>query len=187
MMGTILITVDGRPALTTQQLAAEFGLDTSGARTAFRRAGITPIGQLDGRTPLYEAATSRAAMARRPGRGGRGGRHRARTPSRPGAPVATDSGLARAWLSEHNGQILRLAAILVDHRDELADLVDGPAQAELLLNIDGAGELMDSPRASMELAGAVAMAVHLLRPAAARPVEDREVAAALAQGLALLW
>jgi hypothetical protein len=186
-MGTILITVDGRPALTTHQLAAEFGLDPSGARTAFRRVGIRPIEQLDGRTPLYDAAASRALLAGRPGRGGSAGRHLVRRAARHGASAAVDSGQARAWLAEHNGQVLRLAAILVDHRDELADLVDGPARTELLLNIDGAGELMDSPRASTDLAGAVAMAVHLLRPEAARPVQDREVAAALAQGRDLFW
>lgn len=184
-MGTIRITVDGRPALTTHQLAAEFSLDPSGARTAFRRAGIRPVAQLDGRTPLYEAAPSRAALAARPGRGGvEGRRHRAARAANTPVP---DPGQGRAWLAEHNGQMLRLAALLVDHRDELAALVDGPARAELLLNIDGAGKLMDSPRASLDLAGAVAMAVHLLRPGAARPVPDHEVAAALAQGYALLW
>lgn len=184
-MGTIVITVDGKPALTTHQLAAEFGLDPSGARTAFRRAGIRPIDHLDGRTPLYEAASSRTALARRPGRRGVEGR-RLRRAARAATPVA-DSGQSRAWLAEHNGQVLRLAALLVDHRDELADLVDGPARAELLLNIDAAGELMDSPRASIELTGAIAMAVHLLRPSAARPVLDTEVAGVLARGRELLW
>jgi hypothetical protein len=187
-MGRILITVDGRPVLTTHQLASEFGLDPTGARTAFRRAGLAPVAHLDGRTPLYAAAAARQALTGRPGRGGPGmPRPSDREPRQHGGPDTGASGQAREWMAEHNVQVLHLAGTLVDWRDELAGLVDGPARDELLINIDAAGELMVSPRATVELLGAVALAVHLLRPGAARPVADPEVAAELAHGLALLW
>ncbi len=71
-MGVILITVDGRPAVTTRQLAKEFGLDPASARSAVRRVRLEPVDHLDERTPLYDAATARAALSGRPGKGGPG-------------------------------------------------------------------------------------------------------------------
>lgn len=71
-MGSIVITVDGRPALTTRQLATEFDLDQASARKAIQRVGLAAVDHLDERTPLYDAETARAALAGRPGKGGPG-------------------------------------------------------------------------------------------------------------------
>lgn len=67
-----MITVDGREALTTRQLATEFDLDPASARTAIKRVELVPVDHLDERTPLYDAVTAREALAGRPGRGGPG-------------------------------------------------------------------------------------------------------------------
>jgi hypothetical protein len=71
-MGLIEITVDGRPALTTRQLAEEFGIDPASTRKAIQRLDLAPIEHLDDRTPLYDAEAARAAMNARPGKGGPG-------------------------------------------------------------------------------------------------------------------
>jgi hypothetical protein len=68
-VGTIRITVDGKLALTTRQLAAELGLEPTSVRVAVRRLGIDPVEHLDDRTPLYAAATVRKAIRARPGKG----------------------------------------------------------------------------------------------------------------------
>ncbi|WP_433796139.1 hypothetical protein [Actinoplanes sp. CA-252034] len=70
-MTEIVITVDGRAALTTRQLGEEFGLDPASARTAVRRVGLEPVAHLDDRTPLYDATTARDALRNRPGKGRR--------------------------------------------------------------------------------------------------------------------
>lgn len=65
----IKITLNGKHAMTLAQLAAALGLarDTA-VRHALRRAGITPDGHLDARTPLYLAAPTLKALKARPGR-----------------------------------------------------------------------------------------------------------------------
>lgn len=68
-MPTIRITVDGKQALTTRQLAEEFHLDPASVRSAIKRLGLEPVAHLDERTPLYAAAPARKAMRERPGRG----------------------------------------------------------------------------------------------------------------------
>lgn len=68
-MGQVRITVDGKLALTTRQLAAELGLDPASVRSAIKRLGLQPVEHLDERTPLYAAAPARKALAARPGRG----------------------------------------------------------------------------------------------------------------------
>ncbi|GGQ85899.1 hypothetical protein [Couchioplanes azureus] len=99
-----------------------------------------------------------------------------------------DEGRAREWLDAHGSQLRALADLLVDFRDDLLELVDqGPAREELIRNIDAAGVHLNSRRPTQELCTAVALAVHLLRPAVARPVSDPVVREQLAQGLRLLW
>lgn len=68
-MATIRITVDGRLALTTGQLADEFGLTPAGMRTILGRLGVDAVAKLDDRTPLYPAVETRKALRERPGRG----------------------------------------------------------------------------------------------------------------------
>jgi hypothetical protein len=67
-MPEIRITVDGKLALTTAQLAAEFGIGESGMRDALRREGIEPVATLLGR-PLYAAVATRRQLRARPGKG----------------------------------------------------------------------------------------------------------------------
>lgn len=69
-MPEIRITVDGKLALTTGQLAEEFGIGESGMRDALRRDGIEPVAMLLGR-PLYAAVSTRRELRARPGRGNR--------------------------------------------------------------------------------------------------------------------
>lgn len=68
-MPTIRITVDGKQALTTRQLAEEFSLDSASVRSAIKRLGLEPAAHLDERTPLYAAVAARKALRARPGRG----------------------------------------------------------------------------------------------------------------------
>ncbi|OJF14546.1 hypothetical protein EDD30_7692 [Couchioplanes caeruleus] len=99
-----------------------------------------------------------------------------------------DEGRAREWLDAHSAQLRALADTLVDCREELLELVDdGPAHDELVRNIDAAGTLLNSRRPTQDLCTAVALAVHLLRPAVARPASNPVVREQLAQGLRLLW
>jgi hypothetical protein len=98
-----------------------------------------------------------------------------------------DEGRAREWLDEHAAQIYQLADVLVDARDDVADLVTGPARDEVLHCVDQVGMLMLSRRVSQDLCTAVALAVHLLRPGAAAPVDDPVLADRLDAGRRLLW
>jgi hypothetical protein len=70
----IRILVDGKLALTTAQAAAEFGYDpkASTMRTIIRELGLTPVADLDARTPLYGAVELRKAVNARPGKGAPG-------------------------------------------------------------------------------------------------------------------
>jgi hypothetical protein len=105
-----------------------------------------------------------------------------------GEQAVGDPGRAREWLNAHAAELRALADVLIDHRDELLELVDsGPAREELARSIDRAGTLMNSRRPSEEFCGEVAMAVHLLRPTAAQPAEDPAVRDELARGQRLLW
>lgn len=68
----IHITLNGQHAMTRPQLAVALGLppaagDTA-VRHALRRAGITPDGHLDARTPLYLAEPTLQRLRARPGR-----------------------------------------------------------------------------------------------------------------------
>lgn len=65
---TIRITVDGKRALTVDQLAGETGLKPGSLRPALKRLGVTPDAQLDARTPLYLAAPTLRRLRERPGR-----------------------------------------------------------------------------------------------------------------------
>lgn len=69
MAPEIRITVDGKLALTTAQLAAEMGIEPVTARTEIKRLAITPVAHLDSRTPLYAAVPTRKTMRERTGRG----------------------------------------------------------------------------------------------------------------------
>ena len=74
-MPIIKITVDGRPALTTEQAAARYGLTHSSMRSALTRLaklGLAPVAKLDGRKPLWDPRALDEAMGGRPGRGRRG-------------------------------------------------------------------------------------------------------------------
>jgi hypothetical protein len=68
----VRITLNGKHAMTRPQLAAALGLDPAAGDTtvrhALRRAGRTPDGHLDGRTPLYLAAPTLKRLRDRPGR-----------------------------------------------------------------------------------------------------------------------
>lgn len=68
----VRITLNGKHAMTRPMLAAALGLAQDAADTtvrhALRRAGITPDGHLDGRTPLYYATPTLKALRARPGR-----------------------------------------------------------------------------------------------------------------------
>jgi hypothetical protein len=55
-MPTIKITVDGKPAHTTDQLATMYEIQPGSMRMRLHRHGIEPVANLDGRTPLYLAA-----------------------------------------------------------------------------------------------------------------------------------
>ncbi|HET8640560.1 MAG TPA: hypothetical protein VFM37_01415 [Pseudonocardiaceae bacterium] len=68
-MARLKILVDGRLALTTAMLAAEFGLSPQAIRMAIMRLGIEPVDEIDARTPLYPAVATRAKLRARPGRG----------------------------------------------------------------------------------------------------------------------
>ena len=68
-MARIRITVDGKLALTTRQLAEELKLDPASVRKTIQRLGLEPVDHLDERTPLYAAVATRAAMKGRPGKG----------------------------------------------------------------------------------------------------------------------
>lgn len=65
----IKITLNGKHAMTLAQLSDATGMpaDTT-LRHALRRAGITPDGHLDGRTPLYLVAPTLRKLKARPGR-----------------------------------------------------------------------------------------------------------------------
>lgn len=52
----IRITVDGKPAHTTDQLAALHGIRPDSMRKRLQRQEVKPIAYLDARTPLYDAA-----------------------------------------------------------------------------------------------------------------------------------
>jgi len=96
----------------------------------------------------------------------RGGEHP------PTAAETEHAGRVDRWLVEHHPQLLRVAEVLVDHREHLAALVDDEQQRRLLIEaIDGAGEAMTS-RPTRTSAGTVAYAMFLLRedgPAASSP------------------
>lgn len=64
----IRITVNGRKALTVDQLAGETGLKPGSVRPALKRLGVTPDAHLDGRTPLYLAGPTLKRLRERPGR-----------------------------------------------------------------------------------------------------------------------
>lgn len=99
-----------------------------------------------------------------------------------------DEGRAREWMDAHGAELRALADTLIDFRDDLLLLVDdGPARQELARNIDAAGTLMSSRRPTQDFCTAVAFAVHLLRPSAARPVPDLVIREQLARGLRMLW
>jgi hypothetical protein len=73
-MPEIRITVDGKLALTVEQAAERYGLQPSSMRGELTRlkAVIAPVDHLDGRKPLYLAATLDRVMGNRPGRGAPG-------------------------------------------------------------------------------------------------------------------
>ena len=68
----IRITVDGRLALTTAQLAARHGISRDAMRSEFRRYAIEPADHLDARTPLYLATVVDRVFKSRPGKGAAG-------------------------------------------------------------------------------------------------------------------
>ncbi len=69
MVDTLIrITVNGRHAMTVDQLAAELGIKPGSMRPALKRLGVTPDAHLDGRTPLYLAEPTLKALSGRPGR-----------------------------------------------------------------------------------------------------------------------
>lgn len=70
----IRIEYAGRLALTVQQAAARYGLSHDAMRQALKRlqdkGAIKPLReQVDGRTPLYDAAKLDTVMQARPGKG----------------------------------------------------------------------------------------------------------------------
>jgi hypothetical protein len=73
MADMVRITVNGRHALTVEQLAEATGLKPGSMRPALKRLGITPDAHLDGRTPLYLAAPTLKRLKERPGRWPTGG------------------------------------------------------------------------------------------------------------------
>lgn len=75
-MPDILITVDGRPALTTAQAAHRHGRDPAVMRMIFSAAryNLAPVASLDPRMPLYDQEAVDALIAGMPGQGKGGGR-----------------------------------------------------------------------------------------------------------------
>lgn len=65
----IRITVDGRLALTTAQIAERYGISRDAMRTELRRYAIEPADHLDARTPLYLATVVDRVFKSRPGKG----------------------------------------------------------------------------------------------------------------------
>ena len=65
----ILITIDGRAALTVEQAATRYGLKPNSMSAALSRGGVQPDGELDGRKKLYLVAHLDALMKARPGKG----------------------------------------------------------------------------------------------------------------------
>lgn len=89
----------------------------------------------------------------------------------------------RRWLDDHAGELADVAAILVDHRDQLCGLVREQDRPRLAEAIDAAGSSL-AARPSLTLASAISYAVSLL--AGVEPSDWREViqrAMHLRQGL----
>lgn len=115
---TIRILHDGKPAVTTAQFAALYGLSMDTARKTLSRLGVAPLPEmLDGRTKLYPAGPVAKAMKARPGRGANL-RGRERRQPGPDLPCGRDRGVAmsrrrapvRRW---HVGDPLWLASLVV--------------------------------------------------------------------------
>lgn len=76
-MPDIRITVDGRPALTTEQAALRHGRGLSQMRTLFARYKVEPVAYLNPRMALYDAEQIAALPQAMVGQGKGGGRPKA--------------------------------------------------------------------------------------------------------------
>lgn len=109
----------------------------------------------------------------------------ARPTSRQTAVAARADGHVESWLEENRQALLEVGEVLVDHREHLLSLLSDPEQRRQLAEaIDAAGAGM-APRPSRAYASAVAYAMFLLRPGAARESGRAEVREAIGRGAGL--